>query len=258
MDFAGKVAVVTGASRGIGRAIALRLAAGGARVVVNYRGNQAAADEVVGQIQASSGQFSGSGTPQAIAIQADVSQPAQAQALIDAAVKAFGRLDILVNNAAVEVREPFLEARPENWDLTFAVNLRGTYFLSQAAAKAMIRTGGGNILNIASIHDTVAIRNASIYSITKGGTGMLTKSLALELAEHKINVNAISPGAILTDLNRNVLEDSGYRAKVLAKIPWGRIGDVDDLVGAAVFLVSREADYITGATLYVDGGMLLR
>ncbi len=141
--------------------------------------------------------------------------------------------------------------------MTFNVNLKGAYFLSQAAARAMMTFGGGKILNVSSIHDEVPIRNLSIYSITKGGMKMLTKSLAFELAEHKINVNSLSPGAILTDINREALSDPAYRARVIEKIPWKRIGEVADVVGAAVFLCSAESDYVTGATLYVDGGILL-
>ena len=120
-----------------------------------------------------------------------------------------------------------------------------------------IRSGGGKILNISSIHDEAPIRNLSIYSITKGGMKMLTRSLAFELAEHRINVNSLSPGAILTDINREVLSDPAYRERVREKIPWKRIGEPQDIAGAAVFLCSSESDYVTGATLYVDGGILL-
>lgn len=245
-----RVAIITGAGRGIGRAIAQGLAREGASVVLNYPDASASAAQAAREISDSGGK--------AVAVQADVRDLAAHDRLISAALEHFGRLDLLVNNAAVEFREAFLKARPESWDLTFAVNLKAPYFLSQKAAQAMIRSGGGKILNIASVHDTVPIRNLSIYSISKGGLGMLTKCLALELAEHSINVNAISPGAILTDMNRKVLEDPVYRARVLEKIPWQRIGEAEDVVGAAVFLASADADYITGATLYVDGGMLLR
>jgi NAD(P)-dependent dehydrogenase (short-subunit alcohol dehydrogenase family) len=138
------------------------------------------------------------------------------------------------------------------------VNLKAPYFLSQRAAEVMIRAGRGKIINLSSVHDTVPLPNRSAYAISKGGIAMLTRSLALELAEHKINVNAIAPGAILTEMNREHLSIPENRAKLLDKIPWSRIGDVEDVVGAAVFLASPESDYVTGATLYVDGGLLLR
>lgn len=244
-----RVAIVTGAGRGIGAAIAKGLAAEGAAVIVNYSRSAGAADAVVREIRASGGR--------AAPLCADVSDLTSHGRLIAAAFDQFGRLDILVNNAGIEFREPFLEAKPENWDLTFGVNLKGAYFLSQQAAREMRRIGGGKILNVSSIHDDVPIRNLSIYSITKGGMKMLTKSLAFELAEHHINVNSLSPGAILTDINREALSDEAYRARVVEKIPWRRIGDPSDVVGAAVFLCSTESDYVTGATLYVDGGILL-
>ena len=249
MRLENRVAIVTGAGRGIGAAIAKGLAAEGAAVIVNYSRSAVAAEEVAREIRAAGGR--------AEPVQADVSDLASYERLVSAALDRFGRLDILVNNAGIEFREPFLEAKPENWDLTFGVNLKGAYFLSQHAAREMRRTGGGKILNISSIHDDVPIRNLSIYSITKGGMKMLTKSLAFELAEHHINVNSLSPGAILTDINREALSDDAYRARVIEKIPWRRIGDPGDLVGAAVFLCSAESDYVTGATLYVDGGILL-
>lgn len=249
MRLSGRVAIVTGAGRGIGRAIAKGLAAAGAAVLVNYSRSSAEAEEATRDIVAAGGR--------AVAAQADVKELASHEGLISTALDRFGRLDILVNNAGIEFREPFLEATPESWDLTFGVNLKGAYFLSQRAARAMCNSGGGKILNISSIHDEVPIRNLSIYSLTKGGMKMLTKSLALELAEHRINVNSLSPGAILTDMNREALSDAAYRARVIDKIPWKRIGEVDDLVGAAVFLCSAESDYVTGTTLYVDGGILL-
>lgn len=247
MRLKNRVAVVTGSGGGIGRAIATGLSREGACVIVNDLPGRA--EETASQIRGDGGR--------AIAHEADVQDLAAHDELMGAVQREFGGLDILVNNAGIQIREPFLEARSESWDLTFGVNLKGPYFLAQAAARQMMRSGGGKILNIASIHDSIALRDSSIYAITKGGMRMLTRALALELAEHQINVNAISPGAILTDINRKVLSDPEHHTRVLQKIPWGRIGDTSDLVGAAVFLVSPESDYVTGATLYVDGGILL-
>lgn len=244
-----RVAIITGAGRGIGAALAKGLAGEGAAVVVNYSRSEAEARAVAEEICAAGGR--------AVPVQAGVEDLAGQERLVSAALDNFGRLDILINNAGIEFRQPFLDCTEENWDATVSVNLKGAYFLSQKAARAMKAHGGGKIVNISSIHDEVPIRNLSIYSITKGGMKMLTKSLAFELAEHRINVNSISPGAILTDMNREALSDPSHRARVLEKIPWKRIGDVQDLVGAAVFLSSFESDYVTGATLYVDGGILL-
>lgn len=245
-----RVAIVTGAGRGIGAALAKGLAAEGAAVVVNYSRSESDAMAVVREIAGFGGQ--------AVPVQADIQDLAAHQRLVAAALDNFGRLDILVNNAGVEFRQPFLECTEENWNTTVGINLKGTYFLSQAAARAMTPSGrGGKIINISSVHDEAPIVNLSIYSITKGGMKMLTKSLAYELAQYRINVNSISPGAILTDMNREVLSVPAYREKVLAKIPWRRIGDVQDLVGAAIFLSSAESDYVTGTTMYVDGGLLL-
>jgi glucose 1-dehydrogenase len=246
-----RVAIVTGASRGIGRAIALGLAREGAAVVVNnsHPGSDELAEEVVRTICAAGGR--------AAPLRADVADLAEHHRLVAAAVTQFGRLDILVNNAGVEFREPFLRTRPETWDRTLAVNLRGPYFLSQKAAEAMMGSGGGKIINISTVHDHHPLRDRSAYAISKGGLMMLTKSLAFELAEHGISVNAISPGAILTDMNREALSVPENLSRCLGKIPLKRLGAADDIVGAAVFLASSESDYVTGATLYIDGGMLL-
>lgn len=244
-----KVAIVTGAARGIGEAIAEGFARQGAAVIVADILGEAAEDTAAS--------ICGAGG-QAVAVTADLKDLATHERIINAALNQFGRLDILVNNAAIEIRESFLDAKPETWEATLDVNLKAPYFLAQQAARAMITNGGGKIINIASIHDFQPMRDISIYSITKGGMMMLTKSLALELSEHRINVNAISPGAIETDLNRKVLADPSHRARVSAQIPWGRIGQTEDIVGTAIFLASPEADYVTGATIYVDGGLLLQ
>lgn len=245
-----RVAIVTGAGGGIGRAIAAGLAREGAAVIVNDLRVRGSAEDAAAQIRAEGGR--------AVAHASDVQDLSTHEELVSIAEREFGKLDILVNNAGIQIREPFLDARAESWDRTFGVNLKGPYFLSQAAARKMLSSGGGKILNIASIHDSVVLRDSSIYVITKGGMRMLTRALAFELAEHKIHVNAISPGAILTGINRDVLSDAEHRDRLLQKIPLGRIGDTKDLVGAAVFLVSPESDYVTGATLYVDGGILLQ
>ncbi len=245
-----RVAIVTGSARGIGRAIALGLAREGAAVVLGDCRADDWGEELVGQIRAAGGR--------SFAVRVDVSDLGQHERLVSAALEQFGALQILVNNAGVAFREPFLEARPETWDRTLGVNLKGAYFLSRRAAEVMARAGGGKIINLSSVHDTVPLDERSIYSISKGGMAMLTKSLALELAEFRINVNAIAPGAILTDMNREALSDPARRARLLEKIPCNRIGNVEDIVGAAVFLASPESDYVTGSTIYVDGGLLLR
>jgi glucose 1-dehydrogenase len=217
--------------------------------VVNYARSATQAEELVNRIRAEGGK--------AVAVQADVKELGEHDRLVAAALEHFGALHILVNNAGIEIHEPFLAARAETWDLTLGVNLKGPYFLSRKAAEAMLRFGGGKIINVSSVHDVEPVRNRAIYSITKGGMMMMTKSLALELGEHKINVNAISPGAILTDMNRRSLSEPGNLERMLKKIPAKRIGEVEDIVGAAVYLASSESDYVTGATIYVDGGLLL-
>jgi glucose 1-dehydrogenase len=244
-----RVAIVTGAGRGIGRAIARGFAREGAAVVVDYSHSAGQAEELVSSIHAEGGK--------AVAVQADVKELGEHDRLVSAALGHFGSLNILVNNAGIEIHEPFLKASAETWDLTVGVNLKGPYFLSRKAAEVMLRFGGGKIINVSSVHDVKPLRNRAIYSITKGGMTMMTKSLALELGQHKINVNSISPGAILTDMNRKSLSEPGNLERMLAKIPWKRIGEVEDVVGAAVYLASSESDYVTGATIYVDGGLLL-
>jgi glucose 1-dehydrogenase len=249
MRLKGKVAIVTGAGRGIGHAIAIGYAREGARVVVNYSRSQEAAEDAVCAIRAAGGE--------AIAVGADVARMEDHELLIARTLEAFGAIHVLVNNAGIEFNEPVLESKPETWEQTMGVNLRGAYFLSCAAARVMAASGGGKIVNVSSVHDIVPLRNRAIYSITKGGMLMMVKSLALELAEHNIHVNAISPGAILTDMNRKHLTDPPRRDRLLGQIPLKRIGDPEDIVGAAVFLASAESDYVTGTTIYVDGGLLL-
>jgi glucose 1-dehydrogenase len=251
MKLRDRVAIVTGAGRGIGAALAKGLAREGAAVVVNYSRSAKEADKVADQIIAAGGR--------AVAIQADVQNLAEHERLISAAIEQFGGLDILVNNAGIEYRESFLTTTEGQFDHTLGVNLKGVYFLSQKAAQAMIRAGkGGKIINISSCHDTVPLNLRSAYGVSKGGLAMLTRSLALELAEHKINVNSLSPGAILTEMNGATLSVPEVRTRLVSRIPWNRLGDVEDCVGACVFLASSQADYVTGITLYVDGGLLLR
>jgi glucose 1-dehydrogenase len=244
-----RVAVVTGAERGIGRAIAIAYGHQGASVVVNYFQSQSAADEVVAEIRATGSK--------AIALRADVSNLEDHATLINAVLRTFQRLDVLVNNAGIQANEPVLEAQEETWDRILGVNLKGAYFLSCRAAREMQNVGRGKIICVSSIHDVEPMRQRSIYCISKAGIRMAVKSLALELAEHNVQVNAISPGAVLTDLNRKNLNEPTRRENLIHKIPAGRIGCPEDITGAAVFLASAGSDYITGTTVYVDGGLLL-
>lgn len=247
MRLNGKVALVTGAGSGIGRAIAQALAREGASVAVNDL-DESAAIETAHSIRG-----------RCVPAPADIGSMESHEFLVERACSEFGKLDILVNNAGIQFREPFLEAQPSNWERTVGINLKAAYFLAQQAVKRMIHGGRtGAILNIASIHDSVALRDRSIYAITKGGLRMMTRALALELAEYGVTVNAISPGAVLTNMNRETLSDTAKLEDLLLKIPLRRLGKPEDVAEAAVFLVSPEASYITGVTLYVDGGFLVQ
>ena len=245
-----KVAVVTGSSRSIGRAIALGYGREGAKVVVNYRSDQGAADSAVAEIEAMGSE--------AIAVQADTSSSSDVAALIAAAVDRFGRIDILVNNAAILIRTHFLEIEESEWDRIMEVNLKGFFLCSQTAAKQMVSQGdGGVIINMSSAGDTLAGKDLAHYCVAKGGVRMLTRQLAFELAPHGIRANAIAPGLIETDLNRADLAVPEFREYRLSMIPLGIIGVPEDIVGAAVFLASEDSRMATGSTIYLDAGQTI-
>jgi len=248
-DLTGKKALVTGGSRGIGRGICLALAKQGADVVVNYRSNQAEAEAVVSEIKAMG--------RQAFTVQADVSL-AESVAKMFAEIKnRWGKLDILVNNAGIVKFANFEEVTEEDWDQILAVNLKGQFLCAKEALKLM--GPGGKIINIASIASGgvgIGFRQIAHYTASKGGVVALTENLALELAPKGINVNAIAPGVIETDMTKDLMADEKTKAGLLARIPKGRFGKPEDIGAAAAFLASDEADYITGVVLYVDGGWL--
>ena len=245
-----KVAVVTGSSRSIGRAIALGYGREGAKVVVNYRSDEGAANSAVAEIEAI--------RSEAIAVRADTSSSSDVNRLMAAAVDRFGRIDILVNNAAILIRTPFLQIEESEWDRILEVNLKGFFLCSQAAARQMVCQGdGGVIINMSSSGDTLAGRDVTHYCVAKGGVRMLTRQLAFELAPYKIRANAIAPGLIETDLNRSDLAEPEFRKYRLSMIPLGIIGVPEDIVGAAVFLASEESRMATGATFYLDAGQTI-
>lgn len=249
MSFAGKAAIVTGAGRGMGRAVALGLAERGARVVVAEL-DEAAGNEAADAIQQAGGQ--------ALAVRVDVSNVDDVRRLFKTAVNELGTVDILVNNAGIGIAKPLLEYTEADWDRQLGVNLKGLFFATQEAARIMIPKRRGKIVNFAS---TAAFVSSSTpetaYDISKGGVRQLTISVAAELAPHHINVNAVAPGTIMTELTLRVLDTEEKMARASAKIPMGRLGAPEDMVGPVLFLCSEEADYITGHTLVVDGGWLL-
>lgn len=239
-------AIITGASTGIGAAIATAYAAAGASVVINYEPGTPAPDEMLAEITSSRGQ--------AIAVEADISDVSQHHLLIDAALNTYGRLDILVNNAGVLGGGQFFGITEETWDRTNNVNLKAPYFLTQAATKIMVeRETKGRIINITSTHAYRPKKIRTAYTISKAGLEMLTRSLALELAEFGITVNSIVPGSVSTAMS-GFHHTPESRKNAADKVPLGRGGMPEDLVGAALFLVSPGAEYITGADLKVNGG----
>lgn len=247
-----KVALVTGASRGIGRGIALILAQAGADVAVNYVSSEAEAEKVVVQIKNLG--------KKAISIRADVSKKEEVDFMVEEVIRQFGKIDILVNNAGIISFKPFLEMEEAEWQRVIDVNLKGQFLVAQVVARQMVKKGtGGRIINISSIASGqvgTGFPNLVHYCSSKGGVVAMTEAMALELGPHRINVNAIAPGAIETDMIKDMLVDEKSRQGFLARIPKGRIGKPEDIGAMAVFLASDESDYCTGATFYVDGGWL--
>ncbi len=245
--FSDKIAVVTGASRGIGRGIALELGRRGATVVVNYQKNADAANEVVAELTAAGGQ--------AMAVQADVSQEDGANGLIKAAIDTYGKIDILVNNAGTTRDNVIMLMGADDFDIVVQTNLRSTWLCSKAAVRSMMRKRTGKIINITSVSGIMGNGGQTNYSASKAGIIGLTKALAREVGSRGITVNAVAPGFVATDLTASLPED--IRKRLDENIALGRWGTIEDVASAVCFLASDEASYITGHILNVDGGLAM-
>lgn len=242
-----KVVLVTGASTGIGRAAAVGAAQQGADVVLNYASSDAKAKSAVAEIEALG--------RRALAIKGDVAEADTASAFVEQAVAAFGRVDVMVSNAGICPFHSFLEMPPEVMERTMRVNLHGAYYMCQAAARQMVAQGeGGSIVAVSSISALVGGEFQTHYTPTKAGVHSLMQSAAIALGRHRIRCNSVLPGTILTEINKDDLADAAKRERMTARIPLGRLGDPEDLIGPIVFLASDLAAYVTGAALLVDGG----
>lgn len=243
-----KVGIVTGGDTGIGKAICVAMAREGARVVIDYHGDEKPADALVREIQG----FGGT----ACAIGADVSKPAEIAQLIEAAVGRYGKLDIMVNNAGIEEQHPFIEMPLEVYEKTIAVNLTGTWLGCQIAARQMVKQGaGGRIINISSVHEEISMPTNAAYCASKGGIRMLMRTIAVELAKYGITVNDVCPGAVDTPIDASVKHDPGKMETLLDEIPMRRMGRPEEIAQLCVYLASEDAAYVTGASLFIDGGM---
>lgn len=247
MLLANKTALVTGASRGIGRATALELAKAGAKIAVNYAGNRAAAEEVVALIEAAGGQ--------AFMVQADVGDAAAVDAMVKAVVERFGSIDILVNNAGITRDNLIMRMKEADWDAVIHTNLKGIFNCTKVVSKLMMKQRYGRIVNMTSVVGVMGNAGQSNYAAAKAGVIGFTKSMAKELASRNINVNAVAPGYISTDMTAELPEQA--KTELQTQIPLQRLGTPADVAAAVLFLVSPGADYITGQTLHVDGGMVM-
>jgi glucose 1-dehydrogenase len=253
---AGQRAIVTGASSGIGAAIAKSLASAGAAVVVNYSRDEAGAAQVVTDIEQDHGR--------AMAIRADVSREGEVVAMFKRSIEWLGSIDILVNNAGLQKDAAFVDMTLADWDRVLGVNLTGQFLCAREAAREFLRRGLtelssalGKVVCVSSVHDIIPWAGHANYAASKGGASMLMKTMAQELAKHRIRVNSVAPGAIKTRINHAAWATPEAEESLLRLIPYGRVGDPVDIGRAAVWLASDDSDYVNGATLYVDGGMTL-
>ena len=253
----GQRAIITGANSGIGEGIARGLAEAGAAVAVNWVSGEDRAEQVVADIRATGGE--------AIAVRADVSDESQVQAMFRQTIDAFGSVDILVNNAGLQQDAPFHEMSLAQWRKVIDVNLTGQFLCAREAIREFLRRGvlpdlscsAGKLICVSSVHDVIPWAGHANYAASKGGVSLLMKTLAQEYAGRKIRVNALSPGAIRTPINTSAWDSRAAEAALLKLIPYYRVGETRDIARAAVWLASDHSDYVTGATLYVDGGMTL-
>lgn len=247
----GRRALVTGGATGIGRATAKRLAADGASVVVNFVGDHRPADDLVGEVCGSGGT--------AVALEADVAVEEQVVAMFAAAREQLGGpVDLLVNNAGVERPYELVEMSLDAWNEVLSVNLTGTFLCAREAARGLIEAGAaGVIVNVSSVHEVIPWPRFSHYCASKGAVKLFGQTIARELAPHRIRVVQVAPGAVLTPINQELIDDPGKRREVEREIPWGRMAQPEEIAGAISWLAGGEAEYVTGSTLFVDGGMTL-
>ncbi len=248
MKLTGKKALVTGSNQGIGQAIALRLAEEGADLIIDYVTHPDTAEETVQMIRKLG--------RRAVAVQGDISKVADTQRMIAESVKAFGGLDILVNNAGVEKHASFWEVTEADYDLVLDINLKGAFFTTQAFVRHRMEVKQpGKVINLSSVHEDLPFPHFTSYCASKGGMKMVMRNLSIELAPYGITVNNIAPGAIETPINTGLLHDPVKLKALLDNIPLARLGKTSDVAGVAAFLASADADYITGTTIVVDGGL---
>jgi glucose 1-dehydrogenase len=249
MSLKGKVAIVTGGNSGIGLSVVMELAKQGANIVIDYVCHPEATEALERQVAALG--------DQAIGVKADVSTVAELQGLIDAAVKSFGRLDIMVNNAGVETRTSVLDTTEEQYEKVLAINLKSAFFGTQLAARQMIKQGeGGRIINITSVHEEWPMPGNTAYCLSKGGMRMLTRTAGVELAPHNILVVGVGPGAVATPINLSTMKDPALMKKLNSAIPLGRMAQPEEIGRVVAFLAGEGASYVTATTIFADGGIM--
>jgi len=245
----GKVVAITGGNQGIGLGIAQRFVQEGAAVSICYLSDKPGTEKVVESLRANGAK--------AIAVQADVSKIADGQRFVEETARQLGKIDVLINNAGVEKRAEFWEVTEADYDFVLNVNLKGLFFISQAFVKHKMKAkAGGKIINLSSVHEELPFPHFATYCASKGGVKMLTRDLSIELAPQGITINSIAPGAVETPINKALLNDPVKLKALLENIPLKRLGEPSDVASVAVFLASDESSYITGTTIFVDGGLL--